>query len=245
MEPTDQRRRPNILLVRGALEDGSIWTEVIQNLQRKDYNVVASQLPLTSFTDDVRAVKRDLGALHGPTVVVGHSYGGVVITQATSAATNVASLVYVAAVAPDTGESIESILAQYPPPPGARYVVPVDPNETPPFLIFQRDRFPQFFCQDVGPRKARALAAAQAPASATFLSAQIKGLPAWRQFPTWYQICSDDRVLEPTVQKMMANRAAPPDHIISIRASHFPMLSRPEKVAKFIEQAAHDSTARS
>lgn len=108
MEPTGQRHRPNILLVRGALGDGSIWTEVIQNLQRKDYNVVASQLPLTSFTDDVRAVTRDLGALHGPTVVVGHSYGGFVITQAASAATNVASLVYVAAAAPDTGEVLRA-----------------------------------------------------------------------------------------------------------------------------------------
>ncbi len=122
MEPTDHKHKhkPNILLVHGATADGSIWTQVIQNLQHNGFNVVASQMPLTSFTDDIRAVKRDLRALHGPTVVVGHSYGGVVITQATSGATNVASLVYIAALAPDTGESMESILAQYPPPPWAR-----------------------------------------------------------------------------------------------------------------------------
>jgi pimeloyl-ACP methyl ester carboxylesterase len=114
METTDQKHRPNILLVHGACADGSIWTQVIQNLQHNGFTVVASQIPLTSFTDDVTAVKRDLRALPGPTVVVGHSYGGVVITEAASGATNVASLVYIAAVAPDTGETIESIFAQYP-----------------------------------------------------------------------------------------------------------------------------------
>jgi pimeloyl-ACP methyl ester carboxylesterase len=112
--------------------------EVIKTLQCKGFNVVASQLPLTSFIDDVRTVKRDLVGLHGPTVVVGHSYGGAVITQATSAAANVVGLVYVIAFVPDTRETIDSIRTQYPPLPSAQYFAPVDPSETPRFLIAAR-----------------------------------------------------------------------------------------------------------
>ena len=238
MKPADQQRRPNILLVHGAIADGSIWRHVIQNLQ-DNFTVVASQLPLTSFADDVKAVKRDLGALQGSTVVVGHSYGGAVVTQAVAGASNVASLVYVAAIVPDTGESVRSLLTQYPRPPSAQYFVPVDPNETPPFFIFQRDQFPQFFCHDVEPCTAKAQAAAQGPTSEICYTTPIEGVPAWRQFPTWYQICSDDRSLDPTVQKSIADRAASPDHITSIRASHCPLLSHPDKVTRFIEQVAH------
>ena len=244
MERTHQQQRPNILLVHGALADGSIWAQVIENLQHRRFNVVASQMPLTSFSDDVRAVKRDLGAFYGPTVVVGHSYGGVVITQAVSAAANVAGLVYIAAVAPDVGETIASIFAQYPLP-SAQYMVPVDPTETPPFLILQRDKVHRFFCPDVELSKARTLAAAEVPTSATFLAAQIQGSPAWQQFPTWYQISRDDEILHPDAQKMMANRAASSGHIISIKSSHASMLSHPKEVASFIEQAAYDSAAMS
>lgn len=239
MKPADQQHKPNILLVHGAIADGSIWRHVIQNLQRNNFTVVASQLPLTSFADDVKAVKRDLGALQGSTVVVGHSYGGAVVTQAAAGATNVASLVYIAAIVPDTGESVRSLLTQYPRPPSAQYFVPVDPNETPPFFIFQRDQFPEFVCHDVEHSTARAQAAAQGPTSETCYTTPIEGVPAWRQFPTWYQICSDDRSLDPTVQKAIADRAASPDHIASIRASHYPLLSHPDKVTRFIEQAAH------
>jgi pimeloyl-ACP methyl ester carboxylesterase len=160
MKPADQQPRPNILLVHGAVADGSIWRHVIHNLQH-NFTVVASQLPLTSFGDNVKAVKRDLSALQGSTVVVGHSYGGAVVTQAAAGASNVTSLVYIAAIVPDTGESVRSLLAQYPRPPSAQYFVPVDPNETPPFFIFQRDQFPQFFCHDVELSTARAQAAAQ------------------------------------------------------------------------------------
>ncbi len=209
MEPTHQKQKPNVLLVHGGLADGSLWEQVIQNLQHKRFNVVASQMPLTSFADDVRAVQRDLGAFHGPTVVVGHSYGGVVITQAASGATNIASLVYIAAVAPDTGETIASIFAQYPLA-SAQYLVPVDPAETPPFLILQRDKVHQFFCPDVELKKARTLAATEVPTSATLLTAQIQGCPAWQQFPTRYQISQDDEILHPDAQKMMASELPNP-----------------------------------
>lgn len=161
--------------------------EVTKTLQCKGFNVVASQLPLTSFIDDVRTVKRDLVGLHGPTVVVGHSYGGAVITQATSAAANVVGLVYVIAFAPDTRETIDSIRTQYPPLPSAQYFAPVDPARLRGSLL-QRDLLQQFFCQDVEPRKAKAVAAAEGSPSATVFAAPIQGPPAWRQIPAWYQI---------------------------------------------------------
>jgi pimeloyl-ACP methyl ester carboxylesterase len=246
MKSADLQHSPNILLVHGAIADGSTWRHVIQNLQRNNFTVIASQLPLTSFADDVTAVKRDLGPLRGATVVVGHSYGGAVITQAAAGASNVVSLVYIAAIVPDTGDSVRSLLTHYPRPPSAQYFVPVDPNETPPFFIFQRDQFPQFVCQDVKPSTARAQAAAQGPTSETCYTTPLEGVPAWRQFPTWYQICTDDRSLDPTVQKAMANRITSPDRIVSIKASHYPLLSHPDKVTRFIEQAArHSATPHS
>lgn len=243
MKLSDGKHDSDILLVHGAFADGSIWRRIIESLQHKGFNVVASQLPLTSLADDVRTVKRDLVSLHGPTVVVGHSYGGTVVTQAaTSGVTNVAGLVYIAAFAPDTGETIDSIRTQYPPLPSAQYFVPVDPSENPPFLILRRDHFHEFACQDVEPKIAKALAAVEGPTSATVLTTPIQGCPAWRRFPTWYQISSDDRMIQPAAQKMMANRAAPPDHIISIKASHASILSHPEELAEFIAKAAHHST---
>src|SRR5947209_6677702 len=155
MEPTDRKHGPNILLVHGAFADGSIWIPVIKRLQREGFNVVASQMPLTCFDHDVRAVERDLDAFQGPTVVVGHSYGGLVITEAASGKANVCGLVYVAGASADIGETVAGILAQYPVP-AAKFIVPVDRNETPPFLIVQRDKIPQFFCPDIARRDANA-----------------------------------------------------------------------------------------
>ncbi len=164
------------------------------------------------------------------------------ITQAgTSGVTNVAGLVYIAEFAPDTGETIDSIRTQYAPLPSTQYFVPVDPSENPPFLILRRDHFHEFACQDVEPRKAQVLAAVEGLVSATVFTAPIKGYPACRRFPTWYQNSNDDRMIQPAAQKMMANRAAPPNHIISIKASHASMLSHPEELAEFIAKAADHS----
>lgn len=244
MESTNQQVRPNILLVHGGL-DGSMWIPVIERLQFEGFNVVASQMPLTSFNQDVKTVERDLRALQGPTVVVGHTYGGLVITQAASGKTNVASLVYVAGFAFDTSETIAGKLAERPTP-AAEFVVPVDPNETPPFLIIRRDKFREFVCPDVIRSEAKAIAATAVPISATILSEKIKTPPAWRRFPTWYLIFSEDRVFHPDTQKDIANRAAvAPERIDSIRASHAGIVSRPLQVARFITQAADKSTAMS
>lgn len=236
MTSTNQQLASNILLVHGGT-DGSIWTPVIQWLQFQHFNVVASQMPLTSFEQDVKAVERDLGALKGPTVVVGHTYGGLVITQAASGKTNVASLVYIAGCAFDTNETIFGILAKRPTP-AQKFIVAIDENETPRFLIMRRDKIPVFVCPDVFGPDANAIAAAAAPTSETCFSAKITAVPAWKQFPTWYLILSEDQVFHPDTQKEIAQRAAPPKRIESIRASHLGMVSSPLQVAQFIMQAA-------
>jgi len=241
MTSTNQRHRPNVLLVHGA-SDGSVWTPIIQWLQFQQFNVVASQMPLTSFEEDVKAVERDLRALKGPTVVVGHTYGGLVITQAASKKTNVASLVYVAGFAFDINETMADMLAKHPTP-AAKFMVPIDANEKPPFLIMRRDKFPEFVCPDVFRPDADAIAATAAPISAALFSAKITTVPAWKQFPTWYLIFSEDQLFHPDTQREIAQRAAPPGRLDSIRASHLGIVSSPLQVARFIMQAADESIA--
>jgi pimeloyl-ACP methyl ester carboxylesterase len=242
MEPTGQKHGPNILLVHGGFADGSIWIPVIERLQRQGCNVVASQMPLTSFDHDVRAVERDLGSFQGPTVVVGHSYGGIVITEAATGKANVCGLVYVAGAAVDIGETVAGILAEHPVP-AAEFIVSVDRDETPPFVIIQRDKIPEFFCPDIPRKNAKAVAATAAPMSATIFTAQIRTPPAWQQVPTWYLIFSEDQILRPDAQMQMAKRAAAPDRIDSIKASHAGIVSHPAQVANFIMQAANDYAA--
>lgn len=208
MTSTNRKLAPNILLVHGGT-DGSIWTPVIQWLQFQHFNVVASQMPLTSFEQDVKAVERDLGALKGPTVVVGHTYGGLVITQAASGKTNVASLVYIAGCAFDTNETINDILAKRPTP-AQKFVGPIDMNEKPPFLIMQRDKIPVFACPDVFGPDANAIAATAAPTSASCFAAKITTVPAWKQFPTWYLILSEDQIFHPDTHTVLATKAQCP-----------------------------------
>jgi pimeloyl-ACP methyl ester carboxylesterase len=196
-------------------------------------------MPFTSFGADVRAVARDLGALPGPTMVVGHSYGGFVMTEAASKNPNVCGLVYVAGLVANPEETPISILAKYPTPAG-KLIVPVDPDENPQFVIVQRDKIPEFFCPDVFPRDAAAIAATAAPMSSTLLKATISTEPAWQRVPTWCLIFSEDRFFHPNGQREMAERAAPPERIDSIRASHAGIVSRPLPVALFIEQAARE-----
>lgn len=247
MEEINQEHMPNILLVHGGFGDGSRWGEVIEFLQFRGFNVVASQLPFTCFDDDVRAVERDLGALEGPTAVVAHSYGGLVATQAASGKDNVCGLVYVAALAVDRGETPASIAQKYPTP-AAQFFELVDPDENPPFLLLRRDKIPEFSCPDLFRRDAAVIAATAGPVSSTLLTAKINTEPAWRKVPTWYLMFSEDQILRPDGQRDMAERAAPPEHIDSVRASHLGMLSRPQQVARFIKRAADecaDSSLRS
>jgi pimeloyl-ACP methyl ester carboxylesterase len=247
--PKPIKRKPRILLVHGAFADGSSWDGVIRNLRAGGYTVVASQIPLTSFADDVAAVQRDLRVLGGPTLVVGHSYAGAVITQAAEDSPNVIGLVYVAAVAPDTGETATVFDKLAPPLPSEADVTPIDlphvGEDNAPFVIIRRDRFAADFCQDCSAPEKELLAASEVPTNASAFAAPITGTPAWRQFPSWYQISRLDRIINPRAQRIMARRVDPTGrHTIALRSSHASPISHARQVAQFIEHAATASGNR-
>jgi pimeloyl-ACP methyl ester carboxylesterase len=238
-----QRPKPNILLVHGAFADGSSWKGVIERLRGDGYNAIASQIPLTSFADDVAAVQRDLRVLAGPTVVVGHSYGGAVITQAAAGASDVKAVVYIAATAPDRGESAGVFNQLAPPLPSVSDFTPIDlPNvgqNGAPFVIIARDKFRYDFCQDCAAREASVLAATEVPTNGSSFAVPISGVPAWRQVPAWYQISTRDRLINPAAQTRMAQRMDPDgSHTIRLASSHASLISHAEQVARFIERAS-------
>jgi pimeloyl-ACP methyl ester carboxylesterase len=235
--------KPSILLVHGAFVDGSTWAGVIARLQADGYTVVASQIPLTSFADDVAAVQRDLRVLGGPTLVVAHSYAGAVITQAAEGAPDVTGLVYLAAAVPDTGETASVPFELAPPVAGDSDLEPIDLPNTgqngAPFVVIDRDRFAADFCGDCDQVEQQVLKATEAPANASDFDAPITGTPAWRTFPAWYQVSSEDLIINPDAQRTMAARFDPTgQRTITLRSSHASPLSHAEQVARFIERAA-------
>jgi pimeloyl-ACP methyl ester carboxylesterase len=239
----EHRAKPNILLVHGAFADGSSWDRVIHRLVDDGYNVVSSQIPLTSFSDDVAAVQRDLRVLGGPTLIVAHSYGGAVITQAAQDAPNVVGLAYIAAVAPDTGEAAGIFNQLAPPLPSQADFVPIDQphvgQNNAPFVVIRRDKFGEDFCQDCSNTQQDLLTATEAPTNASAFGTPITGTPAWKQFTAWYQISSQDRIINPDAQRIMARRMDPNGaHTITLRSSHASLVSHAEQVADFIERAA-------
>ncbi len=242
--PIAARSKPNVLLVHGAFVDGSSWSRVITRLRADGYNAVASQIPLTSFADDVAAVQRDLRVLGGQTVVVGHSYGGAVVTQAAQGAPNVASLVFLAAGAPDTGETAADFNRLAPPLPSQADFVPIDlphvGENNAPFVVIARTKFRQDFCQDCTPAQARLLLATEMPTNGSAFATPITGVPAWRQVPSWYQISGRDRIINPAAQRIMAKRMDPSgDRTITLQTSgHASPITHADQVAAFIERAA-------
>jgi pimeloyl-ACP methyl ester carboxylesterase len=223
--------KPTIVLVHGAFADGSSWSKVIQQLQAARYPVVAVQLGLAGLDEDIALTRGVLAAQSGPTVLVGHSYGGMVITGAGSP--HVISLVYVAAFAPDAGEAVPDAVAGFPAAPGNAYYIP---DYRAGFLRIDPAAYPQVFMQDVHPAEARALAATQKPAAAAAFGAK-SGAPAWRTLPSWYLVAEDDRMIHPDAERHMAQRIGATT--ISLRgASHAPMLSQPGEVAAAVQAAA-------
>jgi pimeloyl-ACP methyl ester carboxylesterase len=245
----DEGHKPNILLVHGAFADGSSWSGVIARLQADGYNVVASQIPLTSFGDDVAAVKRDLRVLRGPTLVVGHSYGGAVITQA-ARGRNVVGVVYIAAAAPDTGETAADFNRLAPPLPSQADFVPIDlphvGRNKAPFVVLARDKVQRDFCQDCSVAEARLVAATEVPINYSAFVTPITGTPAWKRVPAWYQISSRDRIVNPAAQRVFAKRIDPSGaHTITLASSHASLISHARQIAGFIERAARASRRRS
>jgi pimeloyl-ACP methyl ester carboxylesterase len=221
----------NVLLVHGAWADGSCWSKVILLLQAKGYKVTAAQIPLTSLSDDIAVTRRLLSAQKGPTVLVGHSYGGAVITGAATATPQVKALVYITAFGLDQGESLDSLSKQGPPSPGSTAIAP-DENG---FLWINREKFHKSFCGDVTNDEAAIMAAVQKPLSiAAFTEAE--SVPAWKTIPSWFLVCTDDQMIPPPAQQFLAKRMNAT--VRSVPSSHCPFMSRPEDVADIIALAA-------
>lgn len=223
--------KPNIVLVHGAWADGSSWSAVIQRLQAKGYNVIAPQFPLTSLSDDVARLRQVLTALTGPTIVVGQSYGGEIMTALGTDAPNVVGLVYICAWAPDTGESILSLAAPYPLSP-ALTELRIDAQG---FAWITQANYLNYFAQDVNPVQANIMYATQQPFAASVF-AETMGTPAWRTLPSWYLVATADQMIPPDLQRFFAQRMGATTE--EFKSSHAPMVSHPDKVTHLIEQAA-------
>jgi pimeloyl-ACP methyl ester carboxylesterase len=220
----------NVVLVHGAWADGSSWSKVIPLLQAKGLHVVAVQNPLNSLADDVAAAKRAIALQDGPVILVGHSYGGVVITEAGNDP-KVVGLVYVAAFAPGDGESAGSISKPYPPTPIGSELRP----DAQGFLLITPKGIAEDFAQDLSDKEKQLLTATQGPTAAAVLGATIT-TAAWKTKPSWFVIASNDRAIPPELEK--AEAAAIKATSITLASSHVVMLSHPKEVADLIEQAA-------
>jgi pimeloyl-ACP methyl ester carboxylesterase len=220
----------NIVFVHGAFADGSSWAKVIPILEAKGYNVTAVQNPLTSFTDDVAATNRALALQTGPVILVGHSWGGVVITEA-GMDPKVVGLVYVAAFAPDAGEVVSDIGKPYPPPPAL--AAPIVDKQG--FMSLSTDAFVKHFALDLPPAEARVLAAAQGPIIASAFGTKVSAV-AWKTKPSWYIVSKRDQAIAPDEERFFAKRMKATT--TELNTSHVPMLSKPQDVAAVILDAA-------
>jgi len=220
----------NIVLVHGGFVDGAGWESVYNILKKDGYNVSIVQNPTITLKDDVAVTKRVLAAQDGPTILVGHSYGGAVITEA-GTDPKVAGLVYITAFAPDKGESVASLIKD--PPPGAP-VPPILPPQDG-FLFLDRNKFAASFAADVDPEKAAFMADSQVPWGLEALSGTITE-PAWKTKPSWYLVATDDKMIPPDAQRAMSKRAG--STVVEAKGSHAIYVSQPKAVAALIEQAA-------
>ncbi|HEY3124337.1 MAG TPA: alpha/beta hydrolase [Thermoanaerobaculia bacterium] len=220
----------NIVFVHGAFADGSSWAKVIPILQAKGCNVTAVQNPLTSFADDVAATNRALALQTGPVILVGHSWGGVVITEA-GVDPKVVGLVYVAAFGPDTGEVVGDIGKKYPPPPS--FTAPIIDKQG--FMSLPADAFVKHFSSDLPAAESRVLAATQGPIVAAAFGTKVSKV-AWKTKPSWYIVAKLDGAIAPDEERFFAKRMKATTTELS--TSHVPMLSKPREVAAVIMDAA-------
>jgi pimeloyl-ACP methyl ester carboxylesterase len=220
----------NVVLVHGGWVDGSGWEGVYKALKKSGYAVTIVQEATTSLADDVATTTRAIASPTGPVILVGHSYGGAVITEA-GTDPKVVGLVYVAAFAPDKGESVSTLIKD--PVPGA----PVPPILPPVdgYLLLDKEKFPASFAGDVSPDKAAFMADSQVPWGVNALDGTISE-PAWRTKPSWYLVTTDDKMIPPAAQRLMAKRAGAT--VVEVKASHAIFVSQPQAVASLIEKAA-------
>ena len=225
----------NVVLVHGGFVDGSGWQGVYDLLKADGFNVSVVQNQTLSLDSDVETTHNTLDLQDGPTILVGHSYGGVVITEAGNHE-RVAGLVYIAAFAPDAGESVNTLIAN--PAPGAP-VPPILPPENG-FLFLDRDKFAESFAADVPAELAAFMADSQVPWGVEALNGAVSD-PAWRSKPSWYLVSSDDRMIPPPAQRAMSERAG--STVIEAAGSHSIYVSQPGAVASLIMQAARSPRA--
>src|SRR6184192_2402870 len=227
----------NIVLIHGGFVDGSGWESVYSILKKDGYNVSVVQNPTISLEGDVTATKRILAAQDGPAILVGHSYGGAVITEAGNDP-RVAGLVYIAAFAPDKGESVSSLIKD--PLPGAPIPPILPPQDG--FLFLDKAKFHFSFAGDVDADTAAFMASSQVPWGVEALSGTITE-PAWKTKPSWYLVSTEDRMIPPPAQRNMSKRAG--STVTEVAGSHAVYVSQPKSVAAFIEKAANEVAAKS
>ena len=232
----NRREIKNIVLVHGGFVDGSGWQGVYKALKEEGYNVAIIQNPTISLADDVAVTRRTIASQDGPVILVGHSYGGAVITEAGNDP-KVAGLVYVAAFALDKGESVSSLIKD--PPPGAP-VPPILPPQDG-FLFLDNAKFPASFAADVEPETAAFMADSQVPWGLEALEGTISE-PAWKTKPTWYLVSTEDKMIPPDAQRAMSRRAGAT--VVEVTGSHAIYVSKPQAVAAFIETAAEGAAAK-
>jgi pimeloyl-ACP methyl ester carboxylesterase len=228
------QKKPTVVLVHGGFVDGSGWQGVYGLMNKAGYHVSVVQNPTLSLEDDVAVTKRVIDAQEEPVILVGHSYGGAVVTEA-GTDPKVAAVVYIAAFAPDKGESVSTLIAD--PPPGAP-VPPILPPQDG-FLFLDREKFRASFAADVAPEEAAFMADSQVPWGVDALSGSITE-PAWRIKPSWYLIATEDRMIPPPAQHAMSERAG--STVSEVAASHAVYVSQPRAVAQLIEKAAAELT---
>jgi pimeloyl-ACP methyl ester carboxylesterase len=220
----------NIILVHGNFADGSGWEGVFQILRRGGYNVTIVQNPTLSLDQDVALTKHAIASAPGEVLLAGHSYGGVVVTEA-GTDPKVAGLVYITAFAPDTGESVSSLIAN--PPPGAPLPPILPPTDG--LLFLDKEKFADSFAADVRPELASFMAASQCPAGVAALNGKVTA-PAWKVKPSWYLVATADKMIPPDAQRSMARRAG--STVVEAKGSHAIYVSQSQAVAKLIETAA-------
>jgi len=223
------KHQTSIALVHGAFADGSGWEGLHRVLTDKGYNVAVAGNPNTGLADDVAAVKRTLARIDGPAILVGHSYGGAIITEAGNDG-KVIGLVYIAAFVPDAGETLLGLVQAGPPATNLGIMPPGNDG----FIWYDRTKFHSGFCADLDDEKAEFMADSQLPVAASVFGSSIAN-PAWKSNPSWYVVATEDHTIPPDGQRFMAARAGA--KITELKGSHVVFMSQPQAVAKIIEEA--------
>ncbi|MBB6498501.1 alpha/beta hydrolase [Pedobacter cryoconitis] len=222
-------KKANVVFVHGLWADGSSWNAIIPTLLNEGYEVVSVQNPLTTLADDVAATNRVLSRLEGPTILVGHSWGGFVITAAGNHP-NVSGLVYVAAMAPDEGETLGELSEKYPAP--ASLHLSVEDG----YVWLSKEGVQKHFAGDVPDSEAALIYSTQGPAALALFGDKMTN-PAWKSKPSWYILAKNDHTINPELERIMANRMGA--KLTELESSHVPMISQPEAVLKVIREAAN------